>query len=684
MTGRSYLRYGFIALTLLLALLLACGEHVADPSQGGSGSGDLEAPDDFDFSTTQDVDISIRTLAPDNAPLSGIRIDFYASKPDAQGNTGAIIFTGATNTSGLLESTINIANTFDSVYVEAQSAGFVNQVMLPIESGALSHVFGGQQPLKNSFNGVTIEPTSLNKARDYIFIGSWDNQGVPNYLTSERDEIDSDFLRDINASLPERKPVPQYNPEYIAEGTESNVVTLDSVDIWITFVHEGAGYRNGIGFYTYDVGNPPENVEDIDSLMVAFPNFSYYRGGGGLYSGDKVYLGKFPGNKEIGWFIVANGWNRRSKTLGNGNAIYFSDPDLNPESDPAKRPHNVLLYDELRELFLIGFEDLNRNGGDNDFNDAIFYVSATPIENVSTEGLPPVNTPEDTDGDGVENSQDDYPLDPNKAFDVASIPGTVAFDDEWPTAGDFDYNDLILDHAFTMVTDADNRVKAMKADFTIRAMGTEKRNGFGFQLPIGSDAVATVTGTELTSGYINTDAKGLESGQSLPTIIVFDDGYDLVQPYQSGDFINTQAGVQPVDNYNISINVEFNWTQAYSDLGDPPYNAFLIIDGERGKEVHAKGEQPTDLVDVSYLGTEDDKSNVNSGKYYYMRNNLSWSFDIPDFWDYPFEGVDVDLAYHYWNPWINSSGTAHKDWYTKGSGYREETNIYYPFGQGKK
>ncbi|MEL6821385.1 MAG: LruC domain-containing protein, partial [Calditrichota bacterium] len=290
----------------------------------------------------------------------------------------------------------------------------------------------------------------------------------------------------------------------------------------------------------------------------------------------------------------------------------------------------------------------------------------------------------DTDGDGVDNTQDEYPLDPNKAFDVASTPGTIGFDDEWPAYGDFDYNDLIIDHSFSMVTNADNRVKAMKADFTIRAMGTAKRNGFGFQLPIGSDAVATVTGTELTSGYINTDAKGLESGQSLPTIIVFDDGYDLMQPFESGDFINTQGGVRPVDEYTISIDVEFNWTQSYADLGDPPFNSFIIIDGERGKELHAKGNKPTDLVDASYFGTEDDNSNVNSNRYYFMQNNMSWSFDIPATWDYPFEGTDVDLTYNYWTPWINSSGTTNQDWYGSSSGYRNEVNIYYPFGQGKK
>ncbi|MGH1363981.1 MAG: LruC domain-containing protein [Calditrichia bacterium] len=684
MVGKLILRFSITFLTTALLLLVACGEHVADPVTGGNGSDNLEAPDDFDFSTTQNIELSINTLAPDNSPLTGIRIDIYSAAPDAQGNLGAILFTGATNSSGLLESTISIAKTYDSLYVEAQSVGFVNQVTLVIESGSLTHTFGGQQPLKASFTGPVVTPNSSSKSREYVFIGEWDNNGVPNYLTEDRDVVDSNFLRDINASLPERKPVPTYHPEYIAEGTESNIVTTDSVELWITFVHEGAGYKNGVGYYTYDVGNPPENVSDISELIAVFPNFSYKGGGGGLYSGDKIYMGKFPPNKEIGWFIVANGWNKNARTLKDGNAIYFSDPDLNPESDPAKRPHNVLLYDEFREILLIGFEDLNRNGGDNDFNDAVFYVTASEIENIKVDELPPVDTPDDCDNDGIDNTQDDYPCDANKAFNVPATAGTIGFEDEWPSYGDFDYNDLVIGHHFTMVTNSDNLIKAMFADFVIRAMGTDNRNGFGFQLPISSDAIATVTGSSLTSGYINIDAKGLESNQTLPTIIVFDDGYDLLTPFAAGDLVNTQAATRPVDYDTVTINIEFGSVQTYADIGDPPFNSFIIIDGERGKELHAKGAAPTDLVDDSYFGTEDDKSNANSGKYYYMQNNLSWSFDVPGVWDYPYEGIDVDLTYYYWTPWINSSGTAHTDWYTDASGNRDEDNIYYPFGIGKR
>ena len=42
---------------------------------------------------------------------------------------------------------------------------------------------------------------------------------------------------------------------------------------------------------------------------------------------------------------------------------------MNPESDPALRQHAVLLYDEDVAEVILGFEDLPRTWGDNDFND---------------------------------------------------------------------------------------------------------------------------------------------------------------------------------------------------------------------------------------------------------------------------------------------------------------------------
>ena len=88
--------------------------------------------------------------------------------------------------------------------------------------------------------------------------------------------------------------------------------------------------------------------------------FSMLYSGGGLIPGDRVYLGRFPENTVVSWFLSANGWSNGG--VSDGNGVYYSNPDLNPESTEANRNHMVLLYDEGRELTLLGFEDLFRDG----------------------------------------------------------------------------------------------------------------------------------------------------------------------------------------------------------------------------------------------------------------------------------------------------------------------------------
>ena len=51
---------------------------------------------------------------------------------------------------------------------------------------------------------------------------------------------------------------------------------------------EGAGYRNSVGYYTYDTGSPPTTVDDIDTAYSVFPNFSNYASGGGKKSSHKL------------------------------------------------------------------------------------------------------------------------------------------------------------------------------------------------------------------------------------------------------------------------------------------------------------------------------------------------------------------------------------------------------------
>ncbi len=203
-------------------------------------------------------------------------------------------------------------------------------------------------------------------------LGTFTTNGTPNYLVAN-DPVSDSLTRRIKNSLPERYNVPQYNPQYLDTTLTHDLKVIQETDVWVTFVDEGAGYKNVLTFYTYDVNNPPTTKPT--NLTVVFPNMSLENNV--LRVGNKVRLGRFPANTGIGIALIADGF--RNGVVTKGNNIFYSNPLFNPEPKREHKQHSVLLRDASNVL-VMGFEDLVRtNGnGDNDFNDAVFYFTAEP------------------------------------------------------------------------------------------------------------------------------------------------------------------------------------------------------------------------------------------------------------------------------------------------------------------
>jgi Domain of unknown function (DUF4114)/Secretion system C-terminal sorting domain len=208
----------------------------------------------------------------------------------------------------------------------------------------------------------------------YIPMGGYNKFGKPNYLDQPGDVISSTFLTRIQSSLPEYYPVPQYHPEYLAGNLTHDIKLKDTADVWVTFVDEGAGYQNTLTYYTYDLASPP--TVKPTSLKIIFPNLSLENNI--LKRGDKVFLGRFPKGKGIGFALIADGF--RNETVTAGYYTLWSNPKFNPEPDTNKRRHSVLLMDSTQKIVL-GFEDIRRDYSncDQDFNDAVFYVTAKSV-----------------------------------------------------------------------------------------------------------------------------------------------------------------------------------------------------------------------------------------------------------------------------------------------------------------
>ena len=669
---------GFIALSFMMTISnVSCRKDGNDPVISSTKMEDMKISPDFKFATTQAVGVKILTLDNANSPIPNINVEIYTDLPD---NGGSLILSGVSDANGVFSSDYKIPAGVDSLAVGTSAIGFCNMQKVKVTGGSLNLTLGGKkEPQKFKSGGEAIF-----KSTNSVFkpMGTYNSNGVPNYLVTPNDVIDASMISDINATLPEYIAAPTSHPQYFASANEHNLLLTDACNVWVTFVHEGAGYRNVLGFYKYQTGHRPTSVSQIDTVKVIFPNTSFANSGGGLNSGNKVYLGQYAPGTEIGWVLIADGF--RNATITNGNWIFYSDQSLNPETAADKKQHTILLNDIGRGKFLLSFEDIKREGSssDNDFNDAIFYVTADPITAVNTSNVPVPNyTGTDTDGDGVSNSFDKYPTDATKAFDnfypSQNVFSTLAFEDLWPAKGDYDFNDMVVDYNFNQITNGQNKVVQIKLRAILKAMGASYKNGFGIQLPIAPSLISSVTGNDISQSFIVRNANGTEAGQSKATIIVFDNGFHQL-PYPGGSSlgVNTTPGATYVEPHELTVTINLTTPVALGTMGLPPYNPFMIINQDRTREVHLIDNPPTDLANMSLLGTGHDNSIPGSGRYYVTANNLPYAIDISSPFDYPVEKVQVTAAHLKFFQWGESSGTQFYDWNKPLTGYRNTSNIY--------
>jgi LruC domain-containing protein len=260
----------------------------------------------------------------------------------------------------------------------------------------------------------------------------------------------------------------------------------------------------------------------------------------------------------------------------------------------------------------------------------------------------------------------------------ATGPGTLAFEDLWPARGDYDFNDLVIDYQFEIITNTGNFVQQVVGTFVIKAFGASYENGFGFQL---SDKInpedVTVTGYDLTENFISLDVNGTEADQSKATIIVYDNSFAQMPHPGSGIGVNTELDAPYVTPVTLTIQMAFKPnTYSYNDLDISNFNPFLIVNKNRGVEVHLPDFPPTDLADAALFGTEADNSNAAAGKYYLTENNLPWAINLYERFDYPIEKQDILWVHLKFADWAESNGVSFPDWYKNLNGYRNDELVY--------
>jgi len=295
----------------------------------------------------------------------------------------------------------------------------------------------------------------------------------------------------------------------------------------------------------------------------------------------------------------------------------------------------------------------------------------------------------DRDSDGVADPEDEYPDDPyrayNNSYPASNSHGTLAFEDNWPSKGDYDFNDVVIDYNINTVTNAQNQVVEIIGQFALKASGASYNNGFGFQLDnISPDKITSVSGANYATGtYLSLANNGLESGQTYANCIVFDDFFHIMPRINGSDGVNTLKSNSFALAQTVTVTLTFlnkgvapsGGTLLLSDLPASAYNFYLIANKNREVEIHLPDRVPTSLANRSYLGKDDDDS-VGSSRFYRTRNNLPWAINIVQGFDYPVERAPLNEAYLHLIRWAETSGAEYPDWYDNKAGYRALPNIY--------
>jgi LruC domain-containing protein len=265
-----------------------------------------------------------------------------------------------------------------------------------------------------------------------------------------------------------------------------------------------------------------------------------------------------------------------------------------------------------------------------------------------------VNDDPDSDGDGIPDREDEYPTDPDKAFEIFTPSkygtGTIAFEDLWPSNGDYDFNDVALNYQAIVILNSDNL--AVQVDFIckVKSNSAGYTNGIGIEFEgLTSSDIQNVTGTIFSEGYINQESNGTESNQANAVVILTDNADNLLN--------------------ETTISVIFNQPLSTDILGAAPFDPFIIANKIRENEIHLPYNSPTSLGNnlIQISGQNNDEN----GDYISV-NGYPWALSIIHDFKVPKESVRIYDAYNYFVDWATSGGLNNKDWYKDNPGNRNE------------
>ncbi len=260
----------------------------------------------------------------------------------------------------------------------------------------------------------------------------------------------------------------------------------------------------------------------------------------------------------------------------------------------------------------------------------------------------PSNQVADSDGDGIPDSTDIYPEDVSRSTEVA-YPSegvfTVAFEDLYPSPGDADLNDYVIEFRNEEDLNASGKIVRLRGVYQHVAKGAGYTHKLLLVLPV--DVGATVT-------YKRTDANGSSKVAETTyavTAAQLKAGFEILP--DSSKTIKSQ-NANPGDVFKpghiATLEIVFDTPVERAKLGAFPYDLFAYVISTN-QNIHFPGLY----------------KNSNGTDKYLDSTGFPWAILVPGAWKYPYERNDIrnssQTGYGEFSLWVSSGGKEYKTWY---------------------
>lgn len=669
----------FVGLMGLFVVSCIDEKDLSEPKGEDEGNNNPELSPDFSTKKVVQIDLSYDVptdfrVAFELYTQSPVQED--AMKSYVKDSTLLAHVSGKTDDGGKLSLPIEVASFVEDIYVYSPTTGVPMLLHGKIKNGKvkLSSATSAVEPAKmastranlklNTSDGCCYGWGEFNPT--YQTLGEWDANGKPNAL-GERTIFSEEFNDAVNRTI---SPMKDNDGLFMSMGNQQEIRLTEPANVRLYFVKHNSARKNALAYYTYE-GNRPTRDEVNNSLVIAYPNLDK---SSGLASGDCVVLKyrngntwseDFPADVKIGFALILDAY--ENKEVTKPAHIVYSNKDFNAYSFKKTGNHDSAIMGERPQMvtfkadghFVIAFEDMPRGGtmpgsGGSvyhpaDYSDDVFVLYSNPIT-----ALPEV--PDVTPGPEPE---------PEPDLKI-STAGYYAFEDNWPKAGDYDMNDVVLKYTRDLRCDKKLNVTGIDETYEFISNGASYANAFGYEIKgVRSDQIREAKVTS-TPSY-TCAGQGLDAELSDATIMLFNNGKEVP--------LNTVFGVKTRLNVPLAYVPTFVPHPVTKKI---PYNPFIVIGGysaegmlgENRAEVHLPKYTPTPKANVSLFGTDEDISDPAKNIYYVRKGNkYPFALELTQYnsmgeFKVPAEKEAVDIMYPKFNTWVaGGCGETDSDWY---------------------